>query len=314
MTEAASRQRSRPTTKELSEATGRLVAEIDAAFATDRWAILDTGTPQVKWRVYDGAGLRYCAQLLRELGTAADAGLEYAVRTLARNALEATVLSLYIHFGGHEALTAVAQAAKHSLEGLQEEANQINGKLADDRKQARKRLKRVQARNAHIARRNLARPDLPPTELIPPPYVPQLAPRHLDHVTALIAGFGSLEAKPLSVSQMVDQLSEWAPRRGIGQESLRPMYLDYRILSTIGTHASMHVLDELFIMGHYVRIADRPAPSDAALQLWDYALYYTSFIAERVLGAAGCPTPESTRVRTWSQPRPDGQASWRAEG
>ncbi|MET8624627.1 hypothetical protein ABZW30_12875 [Kitasatospora sp. NPDC004669] len=314
MTEAgdAQRQQSRPTREELSEATNRLLAEIDAAFASDRWALLDTRTPQVTWRLYDGAALRYCAELLRELGAAVDGGLEYATRSLARSLIEATVFSLYIHFGGHEAVVAAGQAVRHSAEGVQAERDRINRKLAASRKDALRRLRKVRAHNANIARRNSSRPDLPPMAMIPPPHVPQLEPSRVD-LSDFIARFGPLQAQALPVSVMIDQLSEWAPTRGLAQESLRSVYLDYRRLSMSGTHASTHLLDELFEPGHYIRIADRPVPNDAGLMLWDVGLYYTAFVAEWVLSAADCPTLESTRIRIWTQPQPNGRAPWQQD-
>ncbi|MFF2143650.1 hypothetical protein [Kitasatospora sp. NPDC058190] len=110
---------------------------------------------------------------------------------------------------------------------------------------------------------------------------------------------------------MVDKLSEWAPTRGLGQENLRWIYLGYRQLSMVGTHASVHLLDELFEPGHYIRIAARPVPDDVGLMLWDVGLYYTAFTAE--WGAAGCATPESTRIRIWTQPEPNGRAPWRQD-
>ncbi|MFD7596307.1 hypothetical protein ACFV6D_25135 [Kitasatospora sp. NPDC059812] len=305
------RQQSRPTHDELAEATSRLRAEIDSAFASDRWALLDTRTEQVTWRLYDGAALRYCTALLRELEAAIVGELEYAVRSLARSLIEAAVFSLYIHFGGHEAVVTVGQAARHSAEGVQNARDRINTELSVRKKKARGRLKRVQARNADIARRNTSRPDLPPTELIQTPHVPQLEPSRMD-LTALICGFGSIQAQALPIADMVEKLSEWAPTRGIGQEDLRPVYLSYRQLSMV-THASMHVLDELFRPGHYVRISARPAPNELGLMLWDVGLYYTSFIAEHVLGSAGCATPESTRIRIWTQPKPNGQAPWQED-
>lgn len=258
------------------------------------------------------AALRYCAELLRELAAAVDGRLEYAVRSLARSLIEATVFSLYIHFGGYEAVVAAGQAARHSAEGIQNERDRINQELAASKKKARSRLKRVQARNADIARRNTSRPDLPPQELIQSPHVPRLEPSRVD-LTDFISAFGPIQAQALPVSVMVDKLSEWAPTRGLGQESLRSIYLDYRQLSVFGAHASVHLLDELFEPGHYIRIADRPVPNDASLILWDAGLYYTAFTAEWVLSAAGCDTPESTRIRIWTQPQPNGRAPWRED-
>ncbi|MEU4588181.1 hypothetical protein AB0F92_40065 [Kitasatospora aureofaciens] len=309
----APRQQSRPTREELSEATSRLLAEIDAAFASDRWALLDTRTPQVTWRMYDGAALRYCAELLRELAAAVDGGLEYAVRSLARSLIEATVFSLYIHFGGHGAVVAAGQATRHSAEGVQAERDRINQNLAASKKDALRRLEKVRAHNAHIARRNASRPDLPPMAPLPTPHVPQMEPSRVD-LSDLITGFGPIQAQALPVSVMIDQLSGWAPTQGFGQESLRWIYLDYRRLSMNGTHASTHLLDELFEPGNYIRIAARPAPSELGLMLWDVGLYYTAFATEWVLSAADCPTPESTRIRLWTQPQPNGRAPWQQNG
>ncbi|MFD8391087.1 hypothetical protein ACFV2N_18280 [Streptomyces sp. NPDC059680] len=100
---------------------------------------------------------------------------------------------------------------------------------------------------------------------------------------------------------------------GFGQEDLRPVYLSYRLLSMIGGHASLQVLDELFDASprsHYVRISAQPAPNDMSVLLWDFGLYYTSIAAEWVLSAAGFATPESTQIREWSVPLPNGRAPW----
>jgi hypothetical protein len=68
----------------------------------------------------------------------------------------------------------------------------------------------------------------------------------------------------------------------------------------------MHLLDELFEPGHYIRIANRPAPNVVGLMLWDAGPSYTSFTAEWVPSAAGCATPKSTRIRVWTHPQPNG--------
>ncbi|MFE4874187.1 hypothetical protein [Streptomyces sp. NPDC056682] len=147
--EQQSPPRARPTRAELADATDRLVAEIDTAFASDRWVILRSETPQTTWRLYDGAALRHCAQLLRELAAAIDAGMEFGVRILMRSLVEAAVLSVYIHFGKFEAVEAVARAARHSLEGVQKEADHVDERLAKRVKKARKSAKRLRAHHAN---------------------------------------------------------------------------------------------------------------------------------------------------------------------
>jgi hypothetical protein len=44
-----------PSAEELSAGIAVLAGEISEAFAGDRWAILNSATDQVKWRLYDGA-------------------------------------------------------------------------------------------------------------------------------------------------------------------------------------------------------------------------------------------------------------------
>ncbi|MEV5943477.1 hypothetical protein [Streptomyces sp. NPDC051994] len=138
--------------------------------------ILNSGTEQVTWRMYDGAALRYCAQLLRELAAAIDAGIELGVRPLTRSLLEAAVFSLYVHFGGYSAILAVGGAGKHSLEGAQQEADHGNRRLADRKKKAQRKAKRARARNAEIESYNVSQPDLPQRPLIPLPHIPQHEP------------------------------------------------------------------------------------------------------------------------------------------
>jgi hypothetical protein len=71
-----------PSAEELSADIAVLAGEISEAFAGDRWAILNSATDQVKWRLYDGAALRHCCQLLQEMDLAARSGQEFSVRLL----------------------------------------------------------------------------------------------------------------------------------------------------------------------------------------------------------------------------------------
>ena len=304
-------KRQPPTRAELAETTDRLLAEIDTAFATDRWAIVRSGTEQVTWRMYDGAALRYCAQLLRELAAAIDAGIVFGARTLTRSLVEAAMLSLYIHFGKYPAVTEAAQAARHSLEGLQKETDEVNARLQIRKQKAHRSAKRVRASNGNVARHNAKHPHQPKA-MIQLPHEPQLEPSRID-LSALLAGFDSFEAQSLPVATMIDQLSEWAPKLGFGQEDLRPVYLSYRILSMLGGHASLHVLHELVDMppnSHFARIKTHPDSNEWSLLMWGAGLYYTSFAAEWVLSSAGCDTSEIKRIREWSAPLPSGRAPW----
>ena len=101
------------TAEELSDGIARLVDEVDGEFATDRWAIVDARTDRAKWRLYDGAALRHYCRLLREMEIAARLDQEFSVRLLHRAHLEAWLTGLYIHYGGIEAVTRVAQDTRH---------------------------------------------------------------------------------------------------------------------------------------------------------------------------------------------------------
>lgn len=63
-----------PTPEQLTDGAVRLLTEVDEAFATTRWAILETGTEHVRWLLYDGAALRHCCRLLYEMEIAAAGG------------------------------------------------------------------------------------------------------------------------------------------------------------------------------------------------------------------------------------------------
>jgi hypothetical protein len=135
-----------------------LLGEVDEAFNSDRWAILDSRRQHATWLLYDGAALRNCCRLLYEIEVAAAAGLELSVRMLGRAHMEAWLVALYIHFGGYEALLRVAQDARHSLEGIELEARQFDEWLAAEKTAARKSGRKVAKTNVGIAQWNEKNP------------------------------------------------------------------------------------------------------------------------------------------------------------
>jgi hypothetical protein len=239
---------------------------------------------------YDGAALRHCCRLLYEIEVAAAAALELSVRMLGRAHMEAWLVALYIHFGGYEALLKVAQDARHSLEGIELEARQFDEWLAAEKTAARKSGRKVATTNGGIAQWNEKNPDVPPKPLLDEPYVPQLSPAGLD-LSNLIEGFGPHEAQ------------------GFSRESFRPIYLIYRTLSAIGTHASMHILDAYFVPGGFIRIAPMPVNGSASDSVRATSLYGTAFLAGRVLGESGIPTPTADEICDWLKPDPSGRAA-----
>ena len=298
-----------PTPAQVAQGVIDLLGEVDEAFSSDRWAILDTRREHATWLLYDGAALRHCCCLLSEIEVAAAAGLELSIRMLGRAHMEAWLVALYIHFGGYEALLKVAQDARHSLEGIKLEARQFDEWLTTEKTAARKSSKKVAKANDGIAQWNEKNPDAPPKPLLDEPYVPQLSSTGLD-LSSLIDGFGPHQAQGLSVSEIVDTLTKWGPEKGFSRESFRPIYLIYRTLSTIGAHVGMSVLDAYFVPGGFIRVAAMPVNGSASDTVRATSLYGTASLAERVLGEHEIPTPVADEICDWLKPDPSGRAAW----
>ncbi|MBD0694739.1 hypothetical protein BG452_17270 [Streptomyces sp. CBMA123] len=300
----------------LSEATRLILSEIDAAFSTRRWQLLDTGTERVQWLAYNAAALRHCAQLLREIEAAVQSGQELAVRLLGRAHMEAWLVCLYIHFGGYPAVRRLAQAARHGLEGIDQEAKDFDEWLATAKKAARKRVRKVERANSGIAKRNESAPDKPPTPPHAIPHVPQLTPTGLD-LDAVIASFGELEAQGLPVSEIIDSLSKWAPQMGFGKENFRPLYLIYRVMSVSGTHTTKSLLDTYFLPfkpGGFIKVSSAPANGSMIETTFVTAVYSTAYAATNVLAARDCPRPVCDTIEEWLRPDPSGRSAWAPGG
>ena len=298
-----------PTPEQLTQGIVALLKEVDEAFDSDRWAILDTGREHAVWLLYDGAALRHCCRLLYETELAATLDLEFSVRMLGRAHLEAWLVALYIHFGGFDALCRLAQEARHGLEGIDLEGKQFDQWLAAEKKAARRSGRKVAKTNSGIAYWNEANPHAPGKPLHDEPYVPRLSPTRLD-LSGLIKSFEPHEAQGLSVSEIVDALSTWAPEKGFGRESFRPIYLIYRTLSAIGTHTTMHILDAYFVPGGFIRVAPMPINGSICDNVRVSSLYGTAFLASHVLNAHGIPTPVADEIGSWLKPDPSGRAAW----
>jgi hypothetical protein len=304
-----------PTSQQVTQGVADLLKEVDSAFASDRGAIRDDASDREMCLLYGAAALRHCCRLLDEIEGAAASQLEFAVRNLGRAHIETWLVGLYIHFGGYEALTRVAQEARHGLEGIDLEGKQFDERLADTKKAARRSSPKVAATNGGITRWNQSHPDEPPKLLHDEPYVPQLSPVGID-LTRLIAEFGEHEAQALSVSEIVDSLTKWGPEKGFGRESFRSIYLNYRMLSTVGTHATMHVLERYLEGGGFVRVKPYPAVGSAIDSVRITSLYGTAYLASQVLGEHGFETPAADQIISWLPSEPaehEAQAS-RAQG
>ena len=96
--------------------------------------------------------------------------------------------------------------------------------------------------------------------------------------------------------------TKWGPEKGFSRESFRPVYLIYRTLSAIGTNASMHILDVYFVPGGFIRVAPIPVNGSASDSVRATSLYGTAFLAARVQGERGIPTPAADEICGWLKP------------
>lgn len=302
----------KPTPAELTDGVARLLVEVDGILSSDRWAILNTGSAHALWLLHDAASLRHCCRLLQEIDVAAQAGRELTVLVLCRTHLEAFLIGLYIHFGGHEALLRIAQDTRHQFDGLHEESQKIEQSLTARKASAEERVERIKSINRGITFQNAKDPAQPPRPLLEEPYIPQLLLRSLD-LTEQIDALSSHQAQNLPVSEVVDTLTKIAPEKNFGRESFRPMYLIYRLLSTIGTHPTLPVYSAYFTPGGFTRTTATPAGDFAFDAVWITTLNATAFLASRVLGDAGCATPVADELFARTEPDPSGGAGWMSD-
>jgi hypothetical protein len=291
-----------PTDEELRHSAVALLAEVDDALSTDRWAILDNGTDSARHRMYDAAALRHCCRLLHEIEAGAATGQELTVRVMGRVHIEAWIHALYIHFGGHDALTRIAQETRYQLEAMQQHMNDFDQRLAADKKAARRRVAKVRKANVGIARWNTDHPDETPKPLLVEPHVPQLEPSPVD-LTARIENFGDVHAQKLPMTEVIDALTKLAQHLGFGRESFEPIYLVFRALSGGATHPNLNVLDAyLHQPGNFVRTVSTPTGDSMITNTSVTALYSTAYLASWILGDAGHPTPVADALRARLEP------------
>jgi hypothetical protein len=301
--------RSDPTDDELAEWTAALQVEIHEGLSSDAWAIIASGSDQSKHRLYDAAALRHCAALQAEIDAVTQAGHELASRVLIRTHIEAFLFALYIHFGGMEAITKIAQDILASLESTHNDLMVWDKWLEKEKQRATKARDKVRRDNAANSKWNAEHPDQPPRPILDEPYVPRLSSSSVD-LSDAIASFGDLEAEALPVRTVVDALTKWGPEKGFGRESFTPMYHIYRVLSGGSLHPTLNVLDAYLLPGGFVRsLPIQLGPSmlkDARVT----ALYGTAFLAGWVLGDAGSSTTVSTFLRNRLEPDPSGGRGW----
>jgi hypothetical protein len=303
-------RRSEPSAAEVAEGVVGLLAEVDTALSSSRWAFLNTGSDNVKYRLYEAAALRHCCLLLEQIAGAVAADLDLSVRILGRVHLEAWLYAMYLHFGKHDALTRMAQDTVRSLE-LSDQANKrFDAQLAKEKKKAKKSLSKVLKVNTGISRWNAEHPDLPPKPLLEEPHVPKLRPTGID-LSDRIADFNGLNGQALPVSEVVEALTKLGAQQGFARETFMPLYLIYRVVSATSVHPTLNVLDSYFTRpGSFVHVAHEPLHESTMLSTLITALYSTAYLAGWVLGDAAWPAPVAYQIRTRFEPDPSGRASW----
>ena len=272
--------------------------EIDSALRTDAWAVLDYGSDASIHRFYIAAALRHCAALMLELDHAISAGLTFLVRSAQRAHLEAFLYALYLHFGGVTALDRLIADARKEVRTTRRAVIQFNRGLAASKRRASKRFAETEATNVEIRQWNDEHPDNQPRPEKPLPHVPVLPPVPHDvrrNLRARERLFATNEPKRLSVQQVVDSLTKLTLTTGIGRESFEPLYLMYRILSSIGPHPGIIVYDSYAAKtsphSAFIRAIQTPRSDDLTSNFSGSSIWATAMLACHVLGSAGCKTP-----------------------
>ena len=301
--------RTDPTDDELAEWTAALQIEIHQALSSEAWAILPSGSDRSQHRLYDAAALRHCAALQAEIDAVARTGHELATRMLLRTHLEAFLFALYIHFGGTDAITKIAQDTLASLESTSNDLVDWGQWLENEKKRATKARHKVRRNNTANLKWNAEHPDQPPRPIFDEPYVPRFSSSGVD-LTGAIASFGDVHAELLPVRTVVDALTRWGPEKGFGREGFTPMYHIYRVLSGGSLHPTLNVLDAYFLPGGFVRTSPYQLGPSMLKDARVTALYGTSFLAGWVVGDVGSKTTVSTFLRNRLEPDPSGGRGW----
>jgi hypothetical protein len=109
---------------------------------------------------------------------------------------------------------------------------------------------------------------------------------------------------------IVSELDKLGPVKGFARESFRPIYLRYRLGSTVAAHANLNLYDAYFTSSHFMAttaIPEEPSITDGE---WCTALYSTAYLASKVLDDTDCKTPVADALIEWLAPDPTGRSSW----
>lgn len=297
------------TYNDLSEDVARLLAEADAALSSNRWAIRNTGSKDVFHRLYDAAALRHCCLLLKEIEQSVRSGARPdrpPGRARPRGGVD------YSRLPPLRRLRRPRQDRPGHPQGNRNTGKELKAfdrQLAKAKAEAQAKLAKVQKTNAAITRWNQNHPDQPPKPLLDEPHIPQLAPTGID-LSGRVADFSRFTARGLPVNEMVAALTKLGPEKGFANEDFAPIYLLYRMLSTGGAHANIHIYESYFRHSYFITTA--PEPDSPPIRIWTLttALYSVALLTRWALSEPDHPTPVANLLRDLLQPDPTGRSGW----
>jgi hypothetical protein len=183
--------------------------------------------------------------------------------------------------------------------------------LREAKRKARRRSRKTRADNAGKAQWNAQHPDELPKPFLDEPYVPQQPEAGID-LTTRISDFTGIQARGLSLSEIVDELTKLGPEHGFARESFAQVYLYYRLMSGASAHPTLHLYDSYFEppRGQFVHTAEVPTGDSVILHTWTTALYATGLQAGWVLHDAGQPCPVADELRAHLEPDPVTTQGW----
>jgi hypothetical protein len=267
-----------------SDLAAALVAEIASALGRDRWAVRPTASGIL--RLYCGASLTHTANLMIQIQAAANREEEIVARILGRAQFEAYLIGLYLHYGGEEALDALASDYRHSLKAWAHDIDNYRAMVAAEKERISRRNERIRRANRHRTARNLKYPDCEPLELIPELAEPTFESIDLD-LSAPLLRWSHVRPADLPLREVVGRLNRLLREDGDRAAAMELTYnYVYRSLSTFGAHTNVNVLDG-YITGrerNFRRVSAKTTNPPMAGAVAGGAIVLCAFLAQSVLG------------------------------
>ena len=286
-----------PSEVEVRDYVVRIVAEVDAELRSDRWVILSNSQSGMV-RLYAGALLWHCCELLADIHTSMEHGREMAMRLLYRAFHEAWLMGLYVQYGGLEATMAIEADMKASFQAQLDDAVRYDRALKKERKRAAK----VRKHNEKIAEWNREHPELPRGVTSRSSPSRNASPSTLLCPFSIVLSTSRLRSSVFPTSCRV--LNELGESLDDGDEHFGIVYtMGYRTMSSIGAHPNLEVIQSYFDstrVTNFVRLERRvrtPSTADLVNQL---TLQQVADLSFRVLGdipGAAIPVTEEILAR-----------------